>query len=109
MKVLNVIGADLSKKTVDFATPQGGYLNIKNDSSGFNELLDWLYKEAFNLSETMIVMEHTGLYSYRLAEFLRKHDIAFTKLSALAIKRSDRKSTRLNSSHIQKSRMPSSA
>src|SRR5687768_9425554 len=88
MKVLHVIGADLSKKTIDFATPQNSHLKVKNDLSGFRELLNWLNKLTLNLSETMIVMEHTGLYSYQLGQFLRKHDIPFTKVSALAIKRS---------------------
>jgi transposase len=36
----------------------------------------------------MVVMEHTGLYSCCLEEFLHSHQIAFTKVSALAIKRS---------------------
>ena len=88
MKVSHIIGADLSKKTIDFATWQGAHLKVNNDRSGFNELVKWLKKQKINYAEMMIVMEHTGLYSYRLTEFLYKHQIPFAKVSALAIKRS---------------------
>lgn len=88
MKVLHVIGADLSKKTIDFANTQGSHLKVKNDFSGFQELIKWLGEQSLNLPETIIVMEHTGLYSYQLTKFLREYDIAFAKVSALAIKRS---------------------
>jgi len=36
----------------------------------------------------MIVMEHTGLYSYCFERFLHQHQIAFCKVNALSIKRS---------------------
>jgi transposase len=88
MKVLNIIGADISKKAVDFATPHGVHLKVENRLSGFEELIEWLGTQGFNLPGTMIVMEHTGLYSYQLTDFLRKKEISFTKVSALAIKRS---------------------
>jgi transposase len=45
-------------------------------------------KLKINASETMIVMEHTGLYSYCFEKFLHQHQIAFCKVNALAIKRS---------------------
>ena len=88
MKLPHILGADLSKKSVDFATPQGTHLKVDNNPSGFNELLKWLKKQNIDYSQMMIVMEHTGLYSYRLTEFLHKHQILFAKVSALAIKRS---------------------
>jgi len=88
MKVPHIIGADLSKRTIDFATYQGIHLKVSNCRTGFDELVKWLNKQGINSSEMMIVMEHTGLYSYRLTQFLEKHKIPFTKVSALAIKRS---------------------
>ena len=88
MKVPHIIGADLSKETIDFATHEGIHLQVSNDHTGFDDLLKWLKKQNINSSEMMIVMEHTGLYSYRLTQFLEKHKIRFTKVSALAIKRS---------------------
>ena len=88
MKVSMIIGADLSKKTIDFATHSGIHLKVENAVSGFKELIKWLSKQNINLSEAIIVMEHTGLYSYRLTRFLSQQQILFTKVSALAIKRS---------------------
>jgi transposase len=89
MKLLHIIGADLSKKTIDFASHQPKqHLKVENDASGFRNLLRWLKQLQINRCEVMIVMEHTGLYSYRFELFLHKNKIAFTKVSALAIKRS---------------------
>jgi len=88
MKVQQIIGADLSKKSIDFANSQGKHIKVSNDLSGYQELMDWIKKQKINMAETMIVMEHTGLYSYRFEQFLHGHRISFTKVSALAIKRS---------------------
>lgn len=88
MKVLHIIGADLSKKSIDFATPQGEHVSVSNDPPGYQQLMAWIRKQKINTADTMIVMEHTGLYSYRLEQFLHGKEISFTKVSALAIKRS---------------------
>jgi transposase len=89
MKVLHIIGADLSKKSIDFASHQGKeHLKVENNVSGFQEMLIWLERQNIKASNVMIVMEHTGLYSYRLEQFLHQNHIGFTKVSALAIKRS---------------------
>ena len=88
MKVLNIIGADLSKDTIDFATVQRQHVKLANDAEGFSQLIKWLDSQAIVLSTVMIVMEHTGHYSCRLEEFLRRKGILFSKVSSLAIKRS---------------------
>ena len=89
MKVQHIIGADLSKKSIDFAIHAlNSYLKIENSISGFILMLGWLKQQKIKPSKVMIVMEHTGLYSYHLEEFLHQHQISFTKVSALAIKRS---------------------
>jgi len=89
MKVPHIIGADLSKKTIDFAShPFNSHLQINNHSEGFQELMTWLSNQKINASEILIVMEHTGLYSCALEEFLHLNGIAFSKVSGLAIKRS---------------------
>ena len=86
MKVLHIIGADLSKHTIDFATPQGDHLKVTNDAPGYGALMTWMKEQSINLADTRIVMEHTGLYSYRLEQFLHLHHINFTKVPAMAIK-----------------------
>ena len=89
MKVPHIIGADLSKNTIDFASHQfKTHLKVENNLSGFHKLIRWLTVQNINVSEAMIVMEHTGLYSYQLERFLHQNQIVFTKVSALAIKRS---------------------
>ena len=88
MKVLQIIGADLSKKTIDFATANASHIKVSNDPAGYQQFMGWLKKQKINSRQMMIVMEHSGLYSYRLEQFLRKHHLSFTKVSAYAIKRS---------------------
>jgi transposase len=89
MKVQQIIGADLSKKTIDLVCHlTKNHLQIDNSLAGFKQMLKWFKQEQINPFETMMVMEHTGLYSYRLEEFLHQHQIAFTKVNALAVKRS---------------------
>lgn len=86
---LHIIGVDLSKKNIDFIShPLGTFLKTENEYPGFANLLKWMKKQSIDPSEVMIVMEHTGLYGYQLEQFLHRNKIRFTKVSALAIKRS---------------------
>ena len=88
-KVHHIIGADLSKKTIDlFSNHLQAHICIDNHLSGFKKLLRWLQLNQINPSELLIVMEHTGLYSFCFEAFLHQHEIGFTKVNALAIKRS---------------------
>jgi transposase len=89
MKLQHIIGADLSKESIDlFSHPLQTYLRIENSCKGFRQMLKWLRDQNITCSNVMIVMEHTGLYSYHMEAFLHEHEISFTKVSALAIKRS---------------------
>lgn len=88
MKLYNV-GADLSKKSIDFVIHElKAFLTVANSVAGFKQLLKWFHQYSIESSQLMIVMEHTGLYSYQLEQFLHHNGIPFTKVSALAIKRS---------------------
>lgn len=89
MKVPHIIGADLSKNYIDFASHLfKSHLKVENNSSGFQGLIKWFKQQTIDVSQVIIVMEHTGLYSYQFEQFLHQHHINFTKVSALAIKRS---------------------
>jgi transposase len=89
MKLQHIIGADLSKKSIDLVCHLLNiHIQIENSIAGFKDLLQWMCKQKINASKTMIVMEHTGLYSYCFERFLHQHQIAFCKVNALAIKRS---------------------
>ena len=89
MKVQHIIGADLSKKSIDLVCHLlKSHVQIQNTVTGFKELIQWMRQQKINPSKTMIVMEHTGLYSYCFEHFLHEHQIPFCKVNALAIKRS---------------------
>ena len=89
MKVQHIIGADLSKESIDLFFHQlRTHLKIENSLKGFRQMLKWLRDQKTHPSQIMIVMEHTGLYSYQMEVFLHEHNVSFTKVSALAIKRS---------------------
>ena len=86
MKVQHIIGTDLSKTTIDLFFKS--HLKIENTKTGFNQMIKWFKEQHINTSEVMIVMEHTGLYSFHFEGFLHQHQIAFSKVSALQIKKS---------------------
>jgi transposase len=89
MKLQHVIGADLSKKTIDLSCHLlQNHIQIENNTGGFENLMNWMKQLKINRSKTLIVMEHTGLYSFCFEQFLHQHQIAFCKVNALAIKRS---------------------
>ncbi len=89
MKVRYTIGADLSKDTIDLVCHElQSHLKVENSTKGFSQMLKWFHQHHIPLSEAMLVMEHTGLYSYHLEAFLHRHCIRFAKVAALAIKRS---------------------
>jgi len=88
-KTTQIIGADLSKSTIDlFYNGSQSHIKIKNNAAGFKELLDWFTMQKINLHSAVLVMECTGLYSFHFENFLHSHSIKFTKVPALAIKRS---------------------
>jgi transposase len=89
MKLQHIIGTDLSKESIDLSSHElQTHLRIENSLNGFRQMLKWLRDQKISCSNVMIVMEHTGLYSYHMEAFLHKHQISFTKVPALAIKRS---------------------
>ena len=66
-----------------------------------------LSRAGFSLAELTVVLAVIGvLFSLSLPAFISYYQGAQVRAAAAEVRR---KSTRLNSSHIQKSRMPSSA
>lgn len=89
MKVICIIGADISKKTIDlFCYGLNVHSRITNDVNGFKKLQVWLRRLGLRTNNLVIVMEHTGYYSYHFENFLHQNQIRFSKVSALAIKKS---------------------
>jgi transposase len=85
-----IIGVDVSKEKLDVhCHSHYESLIISNDQKGFLKLLKWISTHVSkDFSSVMVVMEYTGVYTYRFEKFLYEHRIDYTKRSALDIKRS---------------------
>ena len=91
MKIGNILGIDVSKNTLDchLHLEHQQLDAIPNSAQGFKLLRKWLKKQCKTaLSELLVVMEHTGIYTYGLEHFLHQQGIAYVKRPALDIKRS---------------------
>jgi transposase len=60
---------------------KSGHDQFKNNPSGFKSFLKSLPKES------LVVMEATGYYHYRLAQFLFKQDVLILVVNPLSVKR----------------------
>jgi transposase len=89
MSYPHILGADISKDTIDLAlySPKA-HLKIENAPAGFSLLVKWLRELRIPCEQVLLVMEHTGRYSYHLEAFLHHKSIRFTKVPALQIQRS---------------------
>ena len=76
-----VYGIDISKSVFDIYSDLEGHQQLKNDESGFKQLLKLLPESA------LVVMEATGYYHYRLAQFLYKNKVEVSVVNPLSVKR----------------------
>ncbi|MDY2588545.1 IS110 family RNA-guided transposase [Winogradskyella aquimaris] len=76
-----IYGIDISKSVFDVYSSQGGHIQLKNDDKGFKSLLKTLPENA------LVVMEATGYYHYRLAQYLYSQGIAVSVVNPLSVKR----------------------
>lgn len=85
MKQKQIVAIDVSKLSLDICLrPVGNTFKISNDLVGFKQL-----KAAIDPTlEPIVVMEHTGQYSFKLEQFLQKEQLPYCKIPALEIKRS---------------------
>lgn len=65
----------------------GLYCKVCNTAKGFKQWLTGALSFG-KKDELHVVMEHTGYYSYQFELFLQSHQIAYSKINALEIKRS---------------------
>lgn len=87
------IGIDVSKLTLDvsFITETGlpCYQQFENSKQGFRKLNRWLLShEYFNYAKALFCLEHTGIYTRELVQFLLGHGGRVWMESALQLKRS---------------------
>ncbi len=80
-KYKEIYGIDISKNVFDVYGSQSGHDQFKNDEKGFLNFLKSLSKDV------LVVMEATGYYHYRLAQFLHKSNICVSVVNPLSVKR----------------------
>ncbi|WP_317131444.1 IS110 family transposase [Maribacter sp. ACAM166] len=80
-KYNETFGVDISKDVFDVHGSTVGHDQYKNDESGFRKF----FKELPDNS--LVVMEATGYYHYRLAQFLYKNGITVSVVNPLSVKR----------------------
>ena len=80
-KYTETFGIDISKDVFDCYGSIQGYLQFKNTEEGFVKFLNTLK------DKTLVVMEATGYYHYRLAQFLHKKKQAVSVVNPLSVKR----------------------
>jgi transposase len=89
MKEFLIVGVDVSKSTLDmFYQPLNQSIRIDNTQAGFKKWLEEFKSIVPAASRVMVVMEHTGRYSYEFESFLRSAGLDYCKIPALEIKRS---------------------
>ncbi len=80
-KDIKIYGIDISKSVFDMYNDLDGYIQFKNDDKGFKSLFESLPDNA------LVVMEATGYYHYRLAQFLHHNNILVSVVNPLSVKR----------------------
>ncbi len=77
-KYKETFGVDISK---DVYGSECGHSQFKNDEKGFKLFVKTL------AADSLVVMEATGYYHYRLAQFLYKNGITVSVVNPLSVKR----------------------
>ena len=80
-KYNEIFGVDISKDVFDVYGSKSGHNQFKNAASGFMFFLKNLPKKS------LVVMEATGYYHYRLAQFLFKQGVLVSVVNPLSVKR----------------------
>lgn len=80
-KVTEIFGIDVSKDVLDVYSDTLGHFQVSNTLQGFGFLLKRLSLKS------LVVMEATGYYHYRLAQFLNGKGIAVSVVNPLSVKR----------------------
>jgi len=80
-KYKEIYGVDISKDVFDVYEEKSGHHQFKNGEKGFTSFLKSLPKGS------LVVMEATGYYHYRLAQYLYKQKVLVSVVNPLSVKR----------------------
>ena len=81
VKDREIYGIDISKSVFDCYHPNAGHKQYVNDEKGFKDFIKQLPKQA------LVVMEATGYYHYRLAQYLDRKGFQVSVVNPLSVKR----------------------
>lgn len=96
-KYVLFIGIDISKRTIDVALSLTGrehemnYGQFANTKTGFKQLLNFIKKTSSCPKDTtqwFFCMEHTGVYTYPLCQFLEHRTLSYTLINPYHLKHS---------------------
>lgn len=96
-KYVLFIGIDISKRTIDVALSLTGrenemnYQQFPNAKTGFKKLLSFIKKTSScpkDKSQWFFCMEHTGVYTYPLCQFLEQRSLSYTLVNPYHLKHS---------------------
>jgi transposase len=83
------LGVDVSKLTLDVhCAEKNVHIKISNGSEGFRLLQKWCKEANIDLQRSLVAMEYTGGYEYKLVQFCQSLKIQCTRIPGLAIKNS---------------------
>lgn len=84
------IGIDVSKNTLDVALHHKNLHDVfSNDLNGFIALTKWVRETTdLKIEQHVFCLEHTGLYSVNICEFLQSNQCTYHLIPGLEIKRS---------------------
>lgn len=89
MKFENIIGIDVAKEQVELALLHKGEKGIQSCLANKPKMIERFFKESkIDLSQTLVCMEHTGIYNNHLLQFFSKHGVHVWLESPVHIKRS---------------------
>lgn len=90
MKINEVIGIDVSKLTLDCCDHNSGKQDIFDNSlEAIASMTDWSLKQTGTCKEHLLfVFEHTGLYTYKLIQYLSDNGYNYCVVPGLEIRRS---------------------
>jgi transposase len=84
-----ILGVDVSRNTLDIHCAEiNEHIQIENGTEGFRLLAKWCKDFKINLTKSIVAMEFTGGYEYKLIQFCQEKEIPFIRIPGLAIKRS---------------------
>jgi len=75
-KIIHFIGIDVSKETLDIALIRNNDKSniysskVTNNKTGFKKMKQWLKAENVSLQEAVFCIEHTGMYSKPVGQFI---------------------------------------